>query len=153
MATAKIGSFRYNFHQKSKERLLSQKDSEWDIGSDIYEEGREMKCIVCFRRVSDGAVKLWNEGKDFVRKGWEMARSDPRKVIFSAKMGLALTLVSLLIFLKEPFKDLSTYSVWAILTIVVVFEFSIGKLLLFLVGSTYQRRLKCFLSSSAICMY
>ena len=115
MAIPRTGSFRYNFTQRIKERLLLQKESEWELGFDMREE-REGRI-----------AKLWKGGREVVRKAWEMARSDPRKVVFSAKMGLALTLISLLIFLKEPFKDLSRYSLWAILTVVVVFEFSIGK--------------------------
>ena len=46
--------------------------------------------------------------QDVAIKGYEMGRSDPRKIVFAAKMGLALMLLSLLIFLKEPMKDLET---------------------------------------------
>ncbi|MBA0834610.1 hypothetical protein Goarm_006947 [Gossypium armourianum] len=42
------------------------------------------------------------------------------------KMGLSLTVVSLLMLFKEPLRGVSQYSVWAILTVVLVFEFSVG---------------------------
>ncbi|TKY60919.1 Aluminum-activated malate transporter 9 [Spatholobus suberectus] len=104
---AKSGSFRYGFAEK----LLSVKSSA-EIGTQEEEQSR--------------MVKWWNTVKRVAGKAWEMGRSDPRKIIFPAKLGLALALISLLLFLKEPFKDMSRYCVWAILTVVVVFEFSIG---------------------------
>ncbi|CAJ1936912.1 unnamed protein product [Sphenostylis stenocarpa] len=113
----KSGSFRHALAEK-KERLLSGKSS-----SNISQIGIGMTTL---EERQSRMVKWWNTVKRVTGKAWEMGRSDPRKIIFSAKTGLALTLLSLLIFLKEPFKDLSLYCVWAILTVVVLFEFSIG---------------------------
>ncbi|CAN6280097.1 unnamed protein product [Urochloa humidicola] len=56
---------------------------------------------------------------------WAFARMDPRKPVFAAKVAVALALITLLVFLREP-SDIASHSVWAILTVVVVFEFSIG---------------------------
>ncbi|XP_028768190.1 aluminum-activated malate transporter 4-like [Neltuma alba] len=57
-----------------------------------------------------------------------MGHSDPRKVLFAMKAGLSLALVSLAVYIQDhsPFNKLTRYSVWAILTVVVVFEFSVG---------------------------
>ncbi|KAK7320023.1 hypothetical protein RJT34_04752 [Clitoria ternatea] len=99
---------------EKKERFLSMKGG--IIGRELEDEEEWWM------------VKYWKRVKRVAGKAWEMGRSDPRKIVFSAKMGLALTLIFLLIFLEAPFnfKDMSRYSVWAILTVVVVFEFSIG---------------------------
>ncbi|XVF12320.1 hypothetical protein REPUB_Repub08aG0106200 [Reevesia pubescens] len=120
---AKLGSFRYSLQEKrdrTKGYLVLQ--------GFPYEEGKEEQGLRCFsyRFISDKITGFLKEVQHVAGMGWQMGKSDPRKIIFSAKMGLALMLISLLIFLKEPIKDLSQYSLWAILTVVVVFEFSIG---------------------------
>ncbi|PRQ44013.1 putative aluminum-activated malate transporter [Rosa chinensis] len=79
-----------------------------------------------FGKMSDGLVEFYNSVQEVSVKLYQMGRSDPRKAYFAAKMGLSLAIVSLLIFFKEPLKDASQYSILAILTVVVVFEFSIG---------------------------
>jgi len=126
----KLGSFRHSFAER-KERLFSMKGGGYSqIGITLPEYDEEdtsprRRCC-SYRAVSDGIVGAWKRAKRVAARAWEMGVSDPRKIIFSAKMGLALILLSLLIFLKKPFADISRYSVWAILTVVVVFEFSIG---------------------------
>ncbi|VVB09230.1 unnamed protein product [Arabis nemorensis] len=97
----KLGSFQ----EQSRERLVSQKGYS-DFGLDDSNHR-------CFEDC--GITKLY-----------EMGRSDNRKLFFAVKMGMALALCSVIIFLKGPLHDVSKYSVWAILTVVVVFEYCVG---------------------------
>ncbi|KAL9225773.1 hypothetical protein vseg_001660 [Gypsophila vaccaria] len=76
--------------------------------------------------IHDGFSSMGNGFNEFLRNLYDMGRSDPRKVVFSVKMGVCLSLVSLLIFLKKPFEEINKHSVWAILTVVVCFEYSVG---------------------------
>ncbi|EEF33248.1 conserved hypothetical protein [Ricinus communis] len=74
---------------------------------------------------SEKDKKSLNKWKYFAEKAWEMGWSDPRKVIFAIKMGLALSIVYFLIFSKAN-RDISQYSVWAILIVILMFEYTIG---------------------------
>ncbi|KAE8726593.1 Aluminum-activated malate transporter 9 [Hibiscus syriacus] len=118
---AKLGSFRHS--------LLEKRDKTKGYSvlglTNEEEEGRRRGWFSC-GFINEKVNALLKEVRHVSSQAWKMGKSDPRKIIFSAKMGLALALISLLIFLKQPMKDLSQYSVWAILTVVVVFEFSIG---------------------------
>ncbi|KAG6435035.1 hypothetical protein SASPL_106684 [Salvia splendens] len=115
---AKNGSLRPSF---GNERLLCRKQNSeaagFIVGDDphIVREG-------CFHSISG----WWSDVKGTAFKLWEMGRSDPRKVAFALKMGFSLSLVSVLIFFKEPSNFLSQNFFWAMLTVVLVFEYSIG---------------------------
>lgn len=124
---AKMGSFRHSLAEK-RERLLSTTKCYSEIVFPNIQEDLDEPTRNCcsYRFLSDKIVGLCKQVQDVAYRGYQMGKSDPRKIVFSAKMGLALMLISLLIFLKEPIKELSQHFVWAILTVVVVFEFSIG---------------------------
>ncbi|PUZ60732.1 hypothetical protein GQ55_4G173500 [Panicum hallii var. hallii] len=77
------------------------------------------------RRASAAVARWWGAACGAVAELWAFARADPRKPVFAGKVGVALALISLLVFLREP-RDIVSHSIWAILTVVVVFEFSIG---------------------------
>ncbi|XP_073135264.1 aluminum-activated malate transporter 2-like isoform X2 [Henckelia pumila] len=64
-----------------------------------------------------------NAAKD----GKKLAEEDPRRVVHSLKVGLAITLVSLLYYFDDPLYDgFGVSAMWAVMTVVVVFEFSVG---------------------------
>ncbi|PIA32712.1 hypothetical protein AQUCO_04400124v1 [Aquilegia coerulea] len=53
-------------------------------------------------------------------------KEDPRRMVHSLKVGLALTLASLLFLLNPVFHDIGSNSVWALQTVIVVLEFTAG---------------------------
>lgn len=116
---ANFGSLKHSFAERSKERLLSRKDYS-ELGFGRSEDRNNV------RSLRDKLDNLCVNVRITAIKAYEMGHSDPRKIIFAAKMGLSLAFVSILIFFKEPLSYMSQYSIWAILTVVVVFEFSIG---------------------------
>ncbi|XP_060195355.1 aluminum-activated malate transporter 8-like [Lycium barbarum] len=85
-----------------------------------------------------GVFTKWcNKLNDFPRKSkkkvGEIAKNtkqigsdDPRKVWHAFKVGLALSLVSLFYYTNPLFDNFDQPAMWAILTVVVVFEFSAG---------------------------
>ncbi|KAK8659238.1 hypothetical protein V6N13_029447 [Hibiscus sabdariffa] len=119
-----MAGWSYPRGAETKERLLPSKDSDFSFGNRNAVEDR-VRCW-CFRSCFDYIDRFWSGVQDVSAKLYKMGRSDPHKVVFAMKMGLSLTSASLLIFFKEPLKGASQYSIWAILTVVVVFEFSVG---------------------------
>lgn len=57
---------------------------------------------------------------------WNVGRDDPRRVMHAVKVGLSLTLVSLLYLLEPLFKGIGSSAIWAVMTVVVVLEFTAG---------------------------
>ncbi|TVU08451.1 hypothetical protein EJB05_41856, partial [Eragrostis curvula] len=57
---------------------------------------------------------------------WSIGRDDPRRAIHALKAGTALTLVSLLYILEPFFKGIGKNAMWAVMTVVVVLEFTAG---------------------------
>ena len=57
-----------------------------------------------------------------------LAQDDTRRVTHSIKVGLALSLVSLFYYYQPLYDNFGVPAMWAIMTVVVVFEFSAGKL-------------------------
>lgn len=78
-----------------------------------------------------------------------IAQDDPRRIIHSAKVGLALTLVSLFYYYQPLYDNFGFSAMWAVMTVVVVFEFSVGKFVKtcrkFCFGKTKKKRKRsCF---------
>eukprot|EP00250_Pteridium_aquilinum_P011412 c20049_g1_i1 orf=1-1491(-) len=56
----------------------------------------------------------------------EILMKNPKNLIHAFKMALALTLAFLLVLLKAPYSLFGSHAIWAIMTVIVVFEFTIG---------------------------
>lgn len=65
--------------------------------------------------------------RGFLRRAWDIGVDDPRKVIHCLKVGMALTAVSLFYFMRPLYNGLGGNAMWAIMTVVVVLENTVGK--------------------------
>lgn len=63
---------------------------------------------------------------NFLRKCWKLGKDDPRRAIHAIKVGLALSVVSLFYLMDPLFDGVGNNAIWAIMTVVVVFEFTAG---------------------------
>lgn len=80
-----------------------------------------------FRKVKDFLSKLKDDVTKHVKNVQKFGKDDPRRIIHSLKVGFALTLVSMLYYVRPLYDSFGVTGMWAILTVVVVFEFSVGE--------------------------
>ncbi|CAL5331852.1 hypothetical protein CsSME_00013069 [Camellia sinensis var. sinensis] len=66
--------------------------------------------------------KIWS----FLEKAWNLGVSEPKKVIHCLKVGLALSLVSLFYYVRPLYDGVGGNAMWAVMTVVVVFEYTVG---------------------------
>ncbi|EYU36032.1 hypothetical protein MIMGU_mgv1a006531mg [Erythranthe guttata] len=60
------------------------------------------------------------------REAKNFGKEDPRRIVHSFKVGLAITIVSLFYYFDFLYDGLGVSAMWAVITVVVVFEFSVG---------------------------
>ncbi|KAJ1270934.1 hypothetical protein BS78_06G089000 [Paspalum vaginatum] len=80
----------------------------------------------CRERLGSAAGALRARAAGFAAKLGKIARDDPRRVAHSFKVGLALTLVSVLYYVTPLFNNWGVSTLWAVLTVVVVMEYTVG---------------------------
>lgn len=73
--------------------------------------------------VGNALARVSTASRDIIKVG----KDDPRRAIHSLKVGLALTLVSLIYYYQPLYTNFGATAMWAVMTVVVVFEFSVGK--------------------------
>ncbi|XP_073277210.1 aluminum-activated malate transporter 12-like [Primulina huaijiensis] len=61
-----------------------------------------------------------------LRRICRVGREDPRRVFHSLKVGFSLTLVSRLYLMEPLFEGIGQNAIWAVMTVVLVFEFTAG---------------------------
>ncbi|VVA97261.1 unnamed protein product [Arabis nemorensis] len=79
-----------------------------------------------FQMVKEFPSKLKDDVTKHVKNVQKFGKDDPRRIIHSLKVGCALTLVSMLYYVRPLYNSFGVTGMWAILTVVVVFEFSVG---------------------------
>lgn len=75
----------------------------------------------------DVVEKMKRLGRLTCRNIWKAGKEDKRRVIHSLKVGISLSFVSLLYLMEPLFKGIGENAIWAVMTVVVVLEFTTGR--------------------------
>ncbi|GAA0179525.1 hypothetical protein LIER_29987 [Lithospermum erythrorhizon] len=71
-------------------------------------------------------MKMWN----FLEKAWQIGVNDPKKFIHCLKVGIALCFVSLFYYMRPLYDGVGGgNAIWAVMTVVVVFDYTVGSTL------------------------
>lgn len=73
-----------------------------------------------FKRLYENMIKFCLEAK-------KLGKDDPRRIYHSLKVGLAITVVSLFYYFQPIYDGFGVSAMWAVITVVVVFEYTVGK--------------------------
>lgn len=68
-------------------------------------------------------LKVWR----FLLKAWDLGVAEPKKAIHALKVGLALSIVSLFYYMRSLYESVGGNAMWAVMTVVVVFESTVGE--------------------------
>ncbi|KAL0691334.1 hypothetical protein Bca4012_091013 [Brassica carinata] len=78
------------------------------------------------QRLKEFPIKLKDGVTKRIKNVQKFGKDDPRRIIHSLKVGLSLTLVSMLYYVRPLYNSFGVSGMWAILTVVVVSEFTVG---------------------------
>ncbi|GLJ39487.1 hypothetical protein SUGI_0806630 [Cryptomeria japonica] len=71
-------------------------------------------------------IKMMGIVKNLAREVFMLGKDDPRRVIHAVKVGLAISVASLFYLMEPLFDGVGEDAIWAIITVVVVSEFTAG---------------------------
>ncbi|CAL5206860.1 unnamed protein product [Lathyrus oleraceus] len=99
------------------------KEPEWRIK---VEDGVIWKRAETSRTMWTFIASLYFNLCKFMKKSWEIGVNDPRKFIHCLKVGITLTVVSLFYYLNPLYDGVGGNAMWAVMTVVVIFEYTAG---------------------------
>ncbi|XP_073226005.1 aluminum-activated malate transporter 2-like isoform X2 [Cicer arietinum] len=107
---------------------------------------QEKSCVLfrVWKKIKESPKIFMKKVLCICRMSKEIAQDDPRKVIHSLKVGLAISLVSLFYYYQPLYENFGLSAMWAVMTVVVVFEYTVGATL----GKGLNRTMATFLAGA-----
>ncbi|KAJ8440626.1 hypothetical protein Cgig2_031043 [Carnegiea gigantea] len=103
---------------------------EWRInapdGTSKVLEARRGTATRIWQRVHGWVLEFVINIRKFLVESWNIGVAEPKKFIHCLKVGLALSTVSLFYYVRPLYEGVGGNAMWAIMTVVVVFEYTVG---------------------------